>query len=507
MANKKENVSGVSNVAKTLAQGVVAGAKVAAGATTQPTLRNGSTGSDVEKLQKALVSAGYDVGKAGADGVYGSATAAAVKQYQKDHGLAVDGIAGKNTLGALYNSGNAGLSLMANNAVKAAQMTAGNDAGKKAATVNSALQTLAKSGVQAGVTAAGGTPDYPSAVKGTKSAPVTKSEPVAKEVVDKQPEKTSTPTGETAAPTTADGFTYHDFVASDLVNQAYAILGQHQSSQPGAYNPVWQDEADAYLNQYQNRDPFSYNFANDALYQQYKDMYIQQGQMASMDAMGQAAAMTGGYGNSYSQSAGQQAYNQYLTQLNAVVPELAQMAQDRYNLEGQRMLDMYSLYMDRENQEYAKYQDTYDRWYQEMARLQSNYDTLYDREYNEYWAGRQEAYDDYWRELDREYQIGRDAVEDEHWDKEYELQKKASRGSPSSPTTDEDRDHGGDTDPTTGLTESRQMEIENWIATACANANGPSFDPNKLIAGTSYLTSEAEREYAKAVVAAMASMR
>lgn len=244
------------------------------------------------------------------------------------------------------------------------------------------------------------------------------------------PAKTeSSATTASQAPTTSGGFSYMDFAVSDAVNQAQALLQQQQGNRPGAYNPIWQDEADAYLSQYQNRGPYSYDVNSDALYQQYKDMYIQQGQMASMDAMGRAAAMTGGYGNSYAQVAGQQAYNQYLNQLNAVVPELAQMAHDRYLQEGQQMLDMYDLYTNRENQEYAKYQDNMDRWYQETARLQDNYDKLYDREYSEYMAGRNEAYDAYQRDVDRAYQAERDKIADEQWEKQYQLQKKASRGS------------------------------------------------------------------------------
>ena len=66
------------------------------------TLRNGSTGSDVKKLQQALIDAGYDVGSSGADGIYGAKTKAAVTAYQKANGLSVDGIAGNQTLGSLY---------------------------------------------------------------------------------------------------------------------------------------------------------------------------------------------------------------------------------------------------------------------------------------------------------------------------------------------------------------------------------------------------------------------
>ncbi|MBQ8382189.1 MAG: peptidoglycan-binding protein [Clostridia bacterium] len=45
---------------------------------------------------------GYDVGKAGADGEFGEATDKAVRAAQKAHGLTVDGIAGKDTLAALW---------------------------------------------------------------------------------------------------------------------------------------------------------------------------------------------------------------------------------------------------------------------------------------------------------------------------------------------------------------------------------------------------------------------
>ena len=193
-----------------------------------------------------------------------------------------------------------------------------------------------------------------------------------------------TRTTTTYSPATASATNGTGFISSPALEQAYALLQQQQANKPGNYTPIWQDEADAYLSQYENRGPFAYDVTKDALYNQYKDMYVNQGQLASMDVMGQAAAMTGGYGNSYVQSVGQQAYNQYLSQLNAVVPELHQMAHDRYTQDGQQMLNMYDLYLNRENQEYAKHQDSLDRWYQEVARLQSDYDSQYAKEYAKY---------------------------------------------------------------------------------------------------------------------------
>lgn len=59
------------------------------------TLKIGSRGDDVKKLQKSL---GIT-----ADGIFGKQTAAALKSYQKKNNLTVDGIAGKQTFGSLYN--------------------------------------------------------------------------------------------------------------------------------------------------------------------------------------------------------------------------------------------------------------------------------------------------------------------------------------------------------------------------------------------------------------------
>lgn len=64
-------------------------------------LSSGSSGSAVKELQEKLISLGYSCGVYGADGSYGTSTANAVRKFQKDNGLDVDGIAGPNTLSAI----------------------------------------------------------------------------------------------------------------------------------------------------------------------------------------------------------------------------------------------------------------------------------------------------------------------------------------------------------------------------------------------------------------------
>ena len=69
-----------------------------------PTLRKGSKGEYVTLLQTKLVNLGYNIGKSGIDGDFGSATLAAVKTFQKDRGLTTDGVVGKKTWEALMNN-------------------------------------------------------------------------------------------------------------------------------------------------------------------------------------------------------------------------------------------------------------------------------------------------------------------------------------------------------------------------------------------------------------------
>ncbi len=66
------------------------------------TLRYGDSGSAVQAMQEALVALGFDT--KGVDGKFGRGTENAVKQFQQSKGLAVDGLAGHNTLSALYSA-------------------------------------------------------------------------------------------------------------------------------------------------------------------------------------------------------------------------------------------------------------------------------------------------------------------------------------------------------------------------------------------------------------------
>lgn len=269
----------------------------------------GSRGDEVKKLQQYLIDSGYDIGSYGLDGVYGNDTANAVKKYQKDNGLTVDGIAGNNTLSKMYST------------------------------------------------------------------------------------QSQKPQDASGGQKESNKYTYNP-----NTNQAYLdaleALKKAQENMP-QYSGKYDEQLQEIYDQIVNRKNFTYDLNSDALYQQYKDQYAQMGQMAMMDTMGQASAMTGGYGNSYAQGVGQQAYQGYLQQLNDKVPELYGIALDQYNQEGQDLLNQYSMIGDLAGDEYAKYQDALNQYWNQLNYQKQLADQEYERGFNEWqteYGVQQDAY-------------------------------------------------------------------------------------------------------------------
>lgn len=166
-----------------------------------------------------------------------------------------------------------------------------------------------------------------------------------------------------------------DYYSKYLPENRYA----YDPSKNDAYQRA-NDQATAIYDKIMNRGEFSYDVNKDKLYQQYRDLYAQMGRSAMEDTMGQAAALTGGYGSTYSQNAGQQAYNAYLQKLNEVVPELYNAAYNRYNQEGQDLMNLYS--MARSNADSA-YERDYNQWYNRLQLERGDEDTTYNRQQTE----------------------------------------------------------------------------------------------------------------------------
>ena len=165
------------------------------------------------------------------------------------------------------------------------------------------------------------------------------------------------------------------YTPSGSVQAAQAYLEQVKGSKPGAYQSRWDDELTSLYDQIRNRKKFSYDMGTDPLYQQYREQYQRLGRLAMQDTMGQAAALTGGYGSTYGEQVGQQAYNAYLQNLNDIVPQLQQQAYQRYQDEGTDLYNQYSLVKGREDTDYGRYRDTVSDYYSDLSDARSAYNS------------------------------------------------------------------------------------------------------------------------------------
>lgn len=219
---------------------------------------------------------------------------------------------------------------------------------------------------------------------------------------------------------------------SQNVAAAQSYLQGVIDKKPGEYQSQYGGQIQNLYNQIMNRPKFRYDVNQDPLFQQYKNQYMANGQRAMQDTVGNAAALTGGYGNSWGTTAGYQAYQEYLRQLGAIVPELEGRAYDRYNDEGDQLRDNMNLTLNLDNIGYGRYRDMMGDWQADRDYA----DTAYQRERGndqDQWnsmlnfylqqAAKENA--DYWNDRDLAWQ--REQMENENrWkqlDYDFELRK------------------------------------------------------------------------------------
>ena len=175
------------------------------------------------------------------------------------------------------------------------------------------------------------------------------------------------------------------------VDTLYSRLSSDRPVYAGTYDSQLTDLYDRIT----TRPAFAYDVTKDPTYQQYKGQYIQQGKLAMKDTMGQAATLTGGYGNSYGQQVGQQAYDAYLQKLGDVVPELYDRAYGRWNDENDRLLQQYAMIGDLRDNEYNRWRTDVGDWESERAYQTQLEDTEYNRRIaaeNTQYSRQQQAY-------------------------------------------------------------------------------------------------------------------
>lgn len=208
------------------------------------------------------------------------------------------------------------------------------------------------------------------------------------------------------------------YKAMESANQLLSQLSSGRTS--------YTDKVNDLMNQIANRPKFQYDMDTDSLFQNSLQSAMVSGQTAMQDTMGQAAALTGGYGSTYATSAANQAYNSFIQDAYANLPDYYNMALDAYNMEGQNMYNQLGMYQTADDTEYSRLANAYQANF-------ANANDIYGKEYDNYWTTQN------FNQSERQYaanmaQKAKDSKQSQaNWEAEY-LLKLADAGKNNEPT-------------------------------------------------------------------------
>lgn len=165
-------------------------------------------------------------------------------------------------------------------------------------------------------------------------------------------------------------------------NERDNALKKAQAMGDFSYESQYKDKIEGLLNNAENmKFNFNYSLTDDPAYQTYRDQYVHNGQMAAQNAAAEAVAQTGGYGSTAAASASQQAYNESLTQLNQIVPDLYNAAYNRqwneFTNERDTLQELASAYQSLDQQGYDQALATWTNNFNQYITLAQQYNSNY----------------------------------------------------------------------------------------------------------------------------------
>nr|DAH90766.1 MAG TPA: hypothetical protein [Caudoviricetes sp.] len=170
-----------------------------------------------------------------------------------------------------------------------------------------------------------------------------------------------------------------------------------------SYENQYAEQQQALLDAIINRPDFSWSKEDDPQWSSYKKSYLREGDRATANALGQAAAASGGRPSTAALTAATQAGDYYAAQLNDIIPTLYQQAYDRYLNEYNMSLQDLNAVNTQEQLDYAKYLDQLGQFNTDrnfaFNQYLSDFDILQDKlsalqgqdsvDFDRYWNGQQ----------------------------------------------------------------------------------------------------------------------
>lgn len=215
-------------------------------------------------------------------------------------------------------------------------------------------------------------------------------------------------------------YQYSKFNPSDRTQDYADRLEELEHNKPGDYNSKYQGQIDSLIDSILNREEFKTDDVYDSdLYKNYREHYIQQGQKAMRDTIGAASQMTGGYGSTYANAVGQQAYDSYMSQLGDKTLDIYDRVYQQYLNEGQELYNRLNMVNNQDSIDYGRYRDTVNDYYNDLNYYAGRHDSSYNQDFGEYQsdlAAKQ------WAEQ-YAYQKTQDALAQQNWQTQFDYQK------------------------------------------------------------------------------------
>lgn len=216
------------------------------------------------------------------------------------------------------------------------------------------------------------------------------------------------------------GYKYSRFSPSDRTQNYADILSDLEADKPGEYTSKYQGTIDNLIDSILNREEFNVDDVyNSDLYENYRQRYMQQGQKAMRDTIGQASQMTGGYGSTYAQAVGQQAYDNYMSQLGDKTLDIYDRVYNQYLQEGQELYNQLGMINNQDSIDYGRYRDTVNDYYNDLIYYAGRYDSSYGQDFGEYQS---DLAAQQWAE-EYAYQKTQDALAQQNWQTQFDYQK------------------------------------------------------------------------------------
>nr|DAP98213.1 MAG TPA: lytic transglycosylase [Caudoviricetes sp.] len=216
------------------------------------------------------------------------------------------------------------------------------------------------------------------------------------------------------------GYQYQKYTPSSKVTDYADKLADLEDSKPDAYVSKYDSTIDDLIDSILNREQFDPNSVYDTdLYKNYREQYMQQGNKAMRDTIGNISGMTGGYGSTYATAAGQQAYDNYLSQLGDKTLDIYDRVYQQYLNEGQELYNQLGMVNNQDSIDYGRYRDTVSDYYNDLNYYAGRYDSSYNQDFGEY------QYDQdamRWAE-EYAYQKTQDALAQQNWQTQFDYQK------------------------------------------------------------------------------------